>query len=204
MIADYSFKQNTEEWLMARLGIPTASAFDRIIGKMGKKSSQRDAYMEKLAGERITQQPDTDGFSSPDTQRGHLLEPASCSVFEMTHKVKLLHPGIVYKDEKKLFSCSPDGLIEGREEGFETKARKLTASVHHLRTGNIDAKEYVQVQGSMLVTGYKVWHLCGYHPGLKYFHKIIEADEKYLAILEDALLDFCYDLDRLEEEVRVA
>ena len=202
MIADYSIKQNTVEWLYARMTMPTASAFDRIIGKKGEKSSQRIPYMEKLVGQRITQCPDEEGFSSADTKRGHELEPMAASLFEITHGVKLLHPGIVYKDEMKLFSCSPDGLIEGKEEGFETKARKLTGSIHHLRTGNIDAKEYVQVQGSMLVTGYKIWHLWGYHPGLKPFHKVVEADESFLTTLNDALLDFCYDLDRMEEEVR--
>ena len=37
-------EQGTEEWLQARMGIPTASAFDRIFTASFKPSAQSNAY----------------------------------------------------------------------------------------------------------------------------------------------------------------
>jgi len=47
-------EQNTPEWYEARLGIPTASGFDRIITTKGEVSKSREKYLYELAGEIVT------------------------------------------------------------------------------------------------------------------------------------------------------
>jgi len=47
-------EQRSDEWHAARLGIPTASNFKRIITGTGKASTQIDDYMDELLTERLT------------------------------------------------------------------------------------------------------------------------------------------------------
>ena len=44
-------EQRSPEWIAARVGIPTASSFDRIITKTGKASSAAQGYIEDLVAE---------------------------------------------------------------------------------------------------------------------------------------------------------
>ena len=200
MIVDWEIDQNTEEWIEARRGKPTASSFNKIIGKEGKKSTQRMAYMEKLAGERITGRTD-DQFYSNAMERGHKLEESARQLFKMTTKYDVRQPGIIYKDEDKRFSCSPDGDIVNKPMGLEIKCRELAASIHYLNTGNLIASDFVQIQGSLMITGYESWHFWSFCPGLKPFHLIIEPDLEYIKTLEGAVLEFCDDLDKLVKKV---
>ena len=50
-------EQGSEEWFKARLGVPSASNFHRVITPTGKLSSQVDSYVNTLASEIITGQP---------------------------------------------------------------------------------------------------------------------------------------------------
>jgi len=47
-------EQGTEEWSKARLGIPTASCFDKLVTTKGEPSKQAQKYMWQLAAEKIT------------------------------------------------------------------------------------------------------------------------------------------------------
>ena len=45
--------QGTTEWLQLRSGIPTASNFEKILTKSGKKSASQERYMFALLAERM-------------------------------------------------------------------------------------------------------------------------------------------------------
>ena len=62
-------EQGTDQWRQARLGIPTASCFKRIMTNSGSVSEQATAYMAELIAEALTGQP-VDGYTSDDMQRG--------------------------------------------------------------------------------------------------------------------------------------
>ena len=49
-------EQGTEEWLAARLGVPSASGFSKLITTTGKKASTFDTYVNQLIAEKITNQ----------------------------------------------------------------------------------------------------------------------------------------------------
>ena len=53
-------EQGSREWVEARLGIPTASAFKRIVTSTGKLSAQRERYQAELLAEWVYGEPAED------------------------------------------------------------------------------------------------------------------------------------------------
>ena len=62
-------EQGSREWVEARLGIPTASAFKRIVTSTGKLSAQRDAYQAELLSEWVFGEPAKDFDNRMDGAR---------------------------------------------------------------------------------------------------------------------------------------
>mgnify|MGYP002740709099 CR=1 FL=1 len=56
-------EQGSDAWRQARLGIPTASQYKRIMTNSGAASEQATAYLAELIAERITGQP-ADSYTS--------------------------------------------------------------------------------------------------------------------------------------------
>ena len=52
MIIDHC-EQGSDEWFAAKCGVPSSTKFDKVITTTGKLSKQAEAYMNRLAGERI-------------------------------------------------------------------------------------------------------------------------------------------------------
>ena len=68
-------EQGTVAWQEARLGIPTASQFSRIVTATGRLSKQRDSYLAELLAAWCLGEPVTDFLGTDATERGHVLEP---------------------------------------------------------------------------------------------------------------------------------
>src|SRR4051812_47754544 len=69
-------EQNSEAWIRARLGIPTASRYATVLAgpqKGATFSKTRKEYLYKLAGERITGDPG-ENYTNDYMQRGHDME----------------------------------------------------------------------------------------------------------------------------------
>ena len=47
-------EQGSEEWLKARLGVPSASNFSKVLKINGTPSTQAKAYVDALVAEAIT------------------------------------------------------------------------------------------------------------------------------------------------------
>jgi len=195
-------EQGTPEWHALRLGKPTASKFSCIITSTGSPSKSADGYMDELVYERITGlQANT--YSNADTRRGNANESEARSLFEMLNGVKIRQVTFCYQDERRLWGCSPDGLIDPYY-GFETKDAKPSKQINRLRYGWKDWKldHYAQVQGNLMVTGRSKWYLQSHCPGLKPIVIEIERDDKYCAALKVELEAFCEKLDKLEKRIR--
>ena len=85
-------EQNSDEWVKARLGLPTASQFSDVLAKGQGKS--RRTYMRKLAGERMTGEP-AKGFRSADMERGHAMEPEARHYYEFQRGVTVERVGLI-------------------------------------------------------------------------------------------------------------
>ena len=51
------YAQRTPEWHKERLGLPTASCFEKIITTTGQISKQREKYLYELTGETLSGRP---------------------------------------------------------------------------------------------------------------------------------------------------
>lgn len=192
-------EQCSPEWFAARAGIPSASCFDKIITTKGSPSKQAQAYLYQLAGERIAGCK-TDTYQNATMQRGIELEAEARQLFEMVRDVEVKQVGICYFDERKSFSCSPDGLMD--LEGLEIKCPLIHTHVGYLLSGELPADYFQQVQGSMLVTGFMRWSFMSYYPGLPPLIVSVERDNAFCSKLRVELDSFCEELDKVEKRLR--
>ena len=110
-------EQGSEEWLRARLGVPTASCYSKLITTQGKRSAQAEGYINELIGQRITGEiPET--FKSEAMERGNELEPQARAYYELVTDNDVEEVGLILNDIGA--GCSPDGLI-GDDGGLEIK-----------------------------------------------------------------------------------
>lgn len=186
MIIIEDLEQGTEEWFASRLGIPTASNFAKIITpKTLKMSAQAKQYAIDIIAEEFEPAPP---LESEWVLRGIELEAQARSAYEFVTDKKVKEVGIIYKDENKDSSCSPDGLIT--DSGLEIKCPKLTTHINYLLDGVIPTAYIMQVQGSMWVTGYEEWDFMSYHPNAKPLIITVKRDEKIMEALDSAIPKF--------------
>jgi len=179
-------EQGTEEWFKARAGIPTASCFDKILSSTCKPSTQANSYRYKLLAEWMTGPQET--MTNEWMERGKELEEDAREVYQFIKGDDVDQVGLIYKDDKKLVSCSPDGLVGGK--GLEIKCPAPHTHVEYLLKGAMPAKYIPQVQGSMYVSGLDQWDFMSYCPGMPTLILTIERDEKYHNALDECLLKF--------------
>lgn len=233
-------EQGTPEWLQARLGIPTASQFSRIMYKNENpsvddakrafrekynlarivgddkaafetyfeewkaanqfvRSKSADKYMRRLAGERVSGSPAED-FKGEYMERGNEVEAEARSFYAMSADYEITEVGICYRDDRKRYSCSPDGLV-GDDGGVEIKSPAIETHVESLQLQVVPSQYYQQIQGNLFVTGRKWWDFFSYYPNLKPLKIRVMPDLAFHAALEVMLDNFCNDLDKLVEEI---
>lgn len=156
-------EQGSEEWLQARLGIPTATGFENIVTATGKKSSAQIKYMAELIEESIIGLQD-ESFKSRFMERGNQLEPLARSAYEFITGNAVTQVGGVYLDENKEVMVSPDGLIPELKKGLEIKCPKMSTHIRYLLEGGVPSEYIIQVQANLWVTGYDTWDFVSYCP----------------------------------------
>ena len=190
-------EQGSDEWFKARVGVPSASIFDKIVTSKGALSTSKQKLIYKLAGERVIGAKE-EGHTNGAMQRGIELEPEARALFELITGLEVEEVGLCYYDERKDRSCSPDGIIPISHEngqGLEIKCPELQTHVEYLIGNKLPTKYIQQVQGSLYVTGLERWHFFSYYPGMKPLHIVVERDEIFIAKLSKALDDLVVELD---------
>lgn len=185
-----SYEQRGEDWLMAHLGIPTASQFGKLLTPGGKASDQAEAYMHELIAERLTGKRDENGYSNQWIERGVLLEPEARDYYSMQTDYNVEQVGFIYKDERRLTGCSPDGLIPNVKAGLEIKCPKASTHVKYMLSRTLPSTYLPQVQGSLWITESDTWDWLSYHPDLPPVLLRIGRDEIYIAKLEAVIETF--------------
>lgn len=106
--------QGTTEWAMARLGIPTASQFHRIITpKTLKFSEQATGYAHELIAEQVLGVP-LDNATSGFMQRGKDMEKRALAHYAFERDVTDLKPvGFVLRNDRRV-GCSPDHFVDAK------------------------------------------------------------------------------------------
>ena len=200
MIIDNS-EQGTDEWLMARLGIPTTSNFSKIFGASGKPSTQAKGYMNSLLADYIAGYPVDQIDKTEWMARGNELEGEARDTYCFLTDNDVEQVGLVYLDEKKLVGCSPDGLV-GDHGLNEIKCPKASTLVEYLLNGKLPSTYKPQVQGQLWVTGREWCDFFAYHPDIEtQFLLRVYRDEKYISGLSDAVLSFVGEMLEKREKL---
>ena len=196
--------QLSEEWFTEHAGIPGASSMDKIITSTGKRSTQRKDYMYKLAAESMLGVRES-GYTNAAMEEGTVREEESRDYFSFLMDVDVHQVGMCYKDEQKLFLCSPDGLIKDGDAwlyGLEMKNPLAKTHVEYLDKKVLPTKYFVQVQASLFVTGLEYWYFMSYCPGLDPFIIRVYQDFDFHKLLEKELNTFCAELAQLIGRLR--
>lgn len=175
------FEQRSPEWFQARLGIPTASNFDRLITSTGKPSASADGYINQLVAERVTgaavEVKVTDAM-----QRGTDLEPEARSLFEFVTDLLVTEAPLCMHDILDV-GASPDAFV-GNDSLLEIKCPSGHTHVEYLRDGCLPSKYIAQVQGQLWITNRESCHFFSYHPDFKPLMVVVNRDEVFIAKLE--------------------
>ncbi len=193
-------EQNSEAWLLARCGIPTASGFSDVIasGRGGAPSKTRQTYLYKLTGERITGKP-AENYRNSYMDRGHEVEDQARAWYELVSETTVEQVGFVRCDERRI-GCSPDGLI-GNDGALEIKSVAPHLLIPILLSGEFPSEHRAQTQGALWVTG-RQWIDCvAFYPGMPGLKTRATRDEPYIASLAVAVREFNAEIDSLVQRL---
>lgn len=187
-------EQGSEEWIQARLGIPTASNFDQIITTEGRPSKSAATYMNKLLAERMTRKP-LDDWTNRWLERGKELEGSAKDLYALQRDEVVQDIGFAYLDARKDRGASPDGLL-GNKGGLELKCPAPWTHVAYMRSRKVPTEYMVQIQGSMYVTGRQWWDFMSYHPDMPPVILRVVRDQGFIDALDRILNEFIADLEK--------
>jgi len=185
-------KQGSDAWITARLGIPTASNFDKILTPGGKLSESARKYAFYLAAEHLLHRQ-LDSIDNLEwVARGKDLEPEAVKNYEFLQDVQTREVGLITTDDGRI-GASPDRFIIGKNAGLEIKCPAPHTHMGYMIDGF--GKAYrVQVQGQLYVAELDFVERYSYHPEMPPVLEHTTRDEPYIKLLADALDQFCDDL----------
>lgn len=199
----HEVSQGSVEWFKMRLGVATASCFDKIITpKTGEPSKQMDEYANKLIGELVTGE-NSETFTSYWMERGAQFEADAAAAYEVITDFTLDRGGFLTNDDMTI-GASPDRRVFDRDGhvigGVEIKCPAPATHVGNLLRGEeIDPSYIPQVQGQILVGGFEFVDWFSYHPDMPPAHIRTYRNDVFCEKLERALNEFC---DLMEHKIK--
>jgi putative phage-type endonuclease len=175
--------QGSEEWLKLRLGVATASNFDKIITSTGKESTTLPKYALELATQYLLIEPEP-SYKNDAMQRGNDLEPIARQNYA-ERKLQAVEEISMFLSDCGNFGASPDGLL-GEEGLIEIKCPLATTHAKYLIDNKLPTDYVAQVQGLLWVSGRKWCDFVSFHPNFKerqFFIYSVKRDEAFIAEL---------------------
>lgn len=203
-------EQRSADWHKLRLGLPTASQFDRIITPGGKPASvdKVNTYLAELIAEKL--------FGGPDEEKQAAIARQAAVRYGVEHESnarealsrilgKPIEDGGFMWGDGDRYGCSPDGIIlSGNQmELAEIKCPTIPTQVKHVLYGPGEGYK-AQVQGQLLVSGYAAVNFISYRHDSPPCVLRVVRDETYISALSRLLDDFCARLVRDEKRAREA
>lgn len=145
--------QMSPEWYEARMGIPTASRFNRFITASGKLSAGADGLIAELIAEKLDPHPGamTERPMNAAMRHGVDTEPEARKFYSLHRDVDVQQVGLCLTDDGRAGS-SPDGLI-GNDGVLELKVPMLKTHIGYLMEGVLPPEYAPQCHGHLVVTG---------------------------------------------------
>ena len=191
--------QGSDEWLMARMGMATASEFGTVMasGRDGGDSKTRKTYLYKLAGEIITGLP-MDNYSNAYMDKGKEDEPEARNLYALIHDVEVEQIGFAVNG---LAGASPDGVI-GKNGMTEIKRKLAHIQVEVLLKDQLPPEHRPQTQGGLWVLEREWIDFVSYSPKMPLFVKRCYRDEPYIQQIEQAVRKFNDELQEIVARLR--
>jgi putative phage-type endonuclease len=159
-----------QEWLARRLNGIGASDAPKIMG-LSNYGSALSVYMAKL--EHVN-----DFEMNERMEMGILMEPVIIQRFEQITGIEVIPNSIeVWSEKFPFLFATPDGYIKGENAGLECKNIGMYSSEWD---ESIPNQYMVQVQHSMLVTGFDKWYIAVLFSGNKFKHYEVDRDDQLI------------------------
>lgn len=191
--------QRSAEWFAARAGRLTGSRAADMLAtiKSGEAAARRD-YRMQLVTERLTGQPQEDGFINAAMQRGIDMEPQAFAAYESVTGNVAVRSGFLAHAEH-MAGCSLDGHVDAFKGIVELKVPKSATHLRYLREGGIP-KDYIpQVTHNAWITGAEWVDFLSYDdrfpPELQVFYVRVLAKDLDIAGYEKSALAFLAEVD---------
>ena len=196
--------QGTDAWTKARLGIPTASEFHKIVTPArGDMSKQSRGYAHQLVAEILLGEPCGTNIENMDwVARGRLLEPLAVEQYEFTTDTRTRPVGFIVTDDGRI-GASPDRLVIGDRGGLEIKACAPGTHMGYMLDGVPDVYR-PQVQGQCAVAELAWVDLYAFHPDLPAVTIRTYRDDAYIAKMDAALREFLDMRDAMLAKARAS
>lgn len=175
-------EQRSAGWFAARLGVPTASSFSKLVTPTGKKAASFDTYVNQLIAEKLTGEP-TYIPATEAMQRGTDLEPFARAFYELVYDVEVFEIGLCLHDTVNA-GASPDGLV-GDDGLLEIKCPMASTMVGYLRDDKLPTQYIPQVQGQLWITDRDWCDFLAWHPNTRPLLIRVERDNEYISTLSE-------------------
>lgn len=176
--------QGSEEWLLMRCGILTASEMRLILTPTLKTASNDKgrAHLYEILSQRVTQYVEP-SYVSDDMLRGRDDEIEARGIYHKTH-APVREVGFVTNDKLGFpIGYSPDGLV-GDHGLIECKSRRQKYQVQTFVEGVCPDDYMIQCQTGLFVTERHWIDFISYSGGLPMFVCRVEPDPEY----QDAII----------------
>lgn len=145
--------QRSPAWFEARAGRLTGSRASDMLAtiKTGEAAARRD-YRMQLVTERLTGQPQEDGFVNAAMQRGIDMEPLGLAAYEAVTGNVAIRTGFL-SHVTHLAGCSLDGHVDNFAGIVELKCPKSATHLRWLNEGVLPREYLPQVTHNAWIAG---------------------------------------------------
>jgi len=191
-------EQGSDAWLMARLGLLTASEMKLVVTEKQLKLASNDksrAHVNEIAAQRITQHVEP-SYISDDMMRGSVDEIEARELYQVYYN-DVKECGFITNDEFGFtLGFSPDGLID--DDGIiEIKSRRAKYQIETIVKNEVPSEYMLQIQTGLLVSGRSWCDFISYSGGLPMFIKRVKADKE----MQDKIIACATDFENKVNEV---
>ncbi len=196
-------KQNSPEWLAARLGKVTASEIDSLVSPTGeiRKGKGVATFLYAKLAEKLLGYSLND-WTSQAAEHGSIMETEARPWYVFDRGVTVDTPGFCTTDDGK-FGCSPDGLV-GTDGGLELKCFQPPNALRVLLENKIPDENLMQVHMSLFVTGRAWWDWVSYSRQFPAVVIRVNRDEAIIDNIKTALTAFQIRLDAAYYKIKSA
>lgn len=186
-------EQGSLAWIAARIGIPTSSAFDRLITPAkGEPSKSQPKYMAKLLAEWYLN-VSLDEYVSEFMQRGKEMEASAAAFYEFDTDRTTTQVGFVTDDRGRV-GASPDRFV-GDDGLLEIKCPSAEVHTDYLLNGGVADTYWCQLQGQLWLCERQWVDILSFHPALPKKVIRVPRDDEFIVKLSIILPIFCDRLD---------